>query len=134
VPIHACTAIVLGYQGTNNAPEKKSLVTFQHMLRNKTRNLTFKVQITIGCLNIQERKLLVYQAQKKNIYILKSSYTTTQTTITEILTLMQQKEEIYKISNKKQRTITKSIITKADHTKQILIMQYVEYINIFKSS
>jgi hypothetical protein len=44
---------------------------------------------------------------------------------------MQQNEEIYKISDRKQITITKSIITKADHTNQILIMHYVEYINTF---
>ena len=44
---------------------------------------------------------------------------------------MQQKEEIYNISNKNQITLTKSIITKADHTKQILIMHYFEYINAF---
>jgi len=47
---------------------------------------------------------------------------------------MRHKEDIYKISNKKQITITKSIITKDDHTKQIIIMHYVEYINILKSS
>ena len=45
---------------------------------------------------------------------------------------MQHKEEIYKISNKKQITITKSIITKADHMRQIFIMRNVEYKNIPK--
>ena len=47
---------------------------------------------------------------------------------------MRHKEDICKIPNKKQITITKSIITKANHMKQILIMRYVEYINILKCS
>jgi len=50
--------------------------------------------------------------------ILKTSYNTTLTTIIESLNLMQHKEDTCKISNKKQITITKSIITKADHTNQ----------------
>jgi len=64
--------------------------------------------------------------------ILKTSYNTTLTTIIESPNLMQHKEEIYKISNKKQITITKSIITKADHMRQIFIMRNVEYKNIPK--
>jgi hypothetical protein len=44
---------------------------------------------------------------------------------------MQHKEEIYKVSNKKQITINKSTITKADHMTQILIMHYVEYKNTY---
>jgi hypothetical protein len=63
--------------------------------------------------------------------ILKISYNTTQTTIIETGNYMGQKEEIYKISNKKQIIITKLINTKIDYTKQILIMHYVEYINTF---
>jgi hypothetical protein len=59
----------------------KSLVTFQHMLRNQTRNLTLKVRIAISCLNIQERKLTRYL----ELRILKASYNTTQTTIIETL-------------------------------------------------
>jgi len=62
--------------------------------------------------------------------ILKTPYNTTQTTIIETLNSMRQKEEIYKISNKKQITIARLIITKADHTKQITIMQDVEYISM----
>jgi hypothetical protein len=73
---------------------------------------------------------MIYQVH----WILKISYNTTQTTIIETFNLMRHKEDIYKISNKKQITITKSIITKDDHTKQIIIMHYVEYINILKSS
>jgi hypothetical protein len=45
---------------------------------------------------------------------------------------MEQKEEIYKIWNKQQITITKFTITKTDYTKQILIMHYAEYINTFE--
>ena len=91
------------------------------MLRNCTRNLTFKVQISVSGLTIQKRKFLIHQVHR----ILKTSYNTTQTIIIETLDKMQQKEE-FKISNKNQITITKSIITKADYTKQILIMHYVE--------
>jgi len=65
---------------------------------------------------------------------LKTSYNTTQNTIIETLNLMRHKEEICKISNRKQITITKSIITKADLTKQTIIMCYFEYRNNLKSS
>jgi len=47
---------------------------------------------------------------------------------------MRHKEEIYKISNKKQITITKSIITETDHRKQIFIIHYFENINILNGS
>jgi hypothetical protein len=44
---------------------------------------------------------------------------------------MQHKEEIYKTSNKKQITINKSTITKADYMKQFLITHYVKYKNSY---
>jgi hypothetical protein len=44
---------------------------------------------------------MIYQVPR----ISKSAYNTTQTEITETLNQTQQKEELYKISNKKQITI-----------------------------
>ena len=73
---------------------------------------------------------MIYQIHR----ILKTSYNTTQNTIIETFNFMRHTEEIYKISNRKQFTITTSITTKADHTKQILIMHYVEYIKNLKNS
>jgi hypothetical protein len=58
-----------------------SLVTFQLKYRNWTRNLTFKFQIAISCLTIQERKFMRYLEPR----ILKTSYNTTQSTMIETL-------------------------------------------------
>jgi len=41
-----------------------SLVTIQNTVRNYTRNLPFKVQITITCLIKQERTLMIHQVQR----------------------------------------------------------------------
>ena len=59
------------------------------MLRNETRNFTFKDRIAIGCLNIQERKLMIYQIHR----ILKTSYNTTHNTIIETLNFMRKKNK-----------------------------------------
>jgi hypothetical protein len=44
---------------------------------------------------------------------------------------MQHKQETHKISNTIHIAITKSTITKAVYTKQILVMHYVEYKNTY---
>jgi hypothetical protein len=46
--------------------------TFQNKHRNKKRNLTFTFQIAISFLNIQERKLMIYQLPR----ILKTAHNT----------------------------------------------------------
>jgi hypothetical protein len=71
-------------------------ITFQHKPRNLLRNLTFKVQIVIRCVNIQEGKLTRHTEHR----LLKNLYTTSQTTIIETGNQIEQKEEIHKISKR----------------------------------
>ena len=105
---------------TNNTPEtsvlrvpsKKSLQT-----RQEIRNLQLK--FTLHFI-IQEQKFIIY-----NVPRILTICVQHKTDFNDLVKKqMLQKEEIKNISNKKQKTIIKSIITGVGNRKVILIMHY----------